>query len=53
MDRNYFTENQIEELKKNSYVKKVTEKTVSFTNEFKKSKKTNEKIWIILSYKET
>lgn len=35
MNRKYFTEEQIEELKKNPYVKKVTEKTVNFTKEFK------------------
>lgn len=35
MDRNYFTDEDIEILSKNKYVKKVTNKTISFTKEFK------------------
>ena len=35
MERNYFTNEEIEILSKNNYVKKVTNKTISFTKEFK------------------
>ena len=35
MNRNSFTEEQILELSKNKYVKKVNEKTIQFTKEFK------------------
>ena len=35
MNKVYFTEEQINELSKNSYVDKVTSKTITFTKEFK------------------
>ena len=35
MNKIYFTEEQINELSKNSYVEKVTNKTITFTKEFK------------------
>ena len=35
MGKYYFTEEQIIELQKNKYVKKVTEKSIQFTSEFK------------------
>ena len=35
MDKNYFTDKDVETLSKNKYVKKVTNKTISFTKEFK------------------
>lgn len=35
MDKNYFTDEEVETLSKNKYVKKVTNKTISFTKEFK------------------
>ena len=35
MGKNYFTEEQILEFKKNKYVKKATEKSIQFTKEFK------------------
>ncbi len=35
MGKNHFTEDQVLELQKNKYVKKVTEKSIQFTNEFK------------------
>lgn len=35
MDKNYFTDEDVEALSKNKYVKKVTNKTISFTKEFK------------------
>lgn len=35
MDKNYFTDEDVETLSKNKYVKKVTNKTISFTKEFK------------------
>lgn len=35
MDKNYFTNEDVEALSKNKYVKKVTNKTISFTKEFK------------------
>ena len=41
MDRIYFTEEQINELSKNSYVEKVTNKTITFTKEFKEHLKEN------------
>ena len=35
MKRNYFTEEQVLKLSQNKYVKKVSEKTIQFTTEFK------------------
>ena len=35
MDKNYFTDEDVEASSKNKYVKKVTNKTISFTKEFK------------------
>ena len=36
MGKNYFTPEQVEQLKKNKYVKHVTEKAITYTEEFKK-----------------
>ena len=35
MGKNYFTPDQVEQLKKNKYVKHVSEKTITYTEEFK------------------
>ena len=35
MGKNYFTPEQVEELRKNKYVKKVSEKAITYTEEFK------------------
>ncbi|MEL7623040.1 MAG: HTH domain-containing protein [Clostridiales bacterium] len=35
MGRNYFTDDQIEELQKNPYVKKVSNKALTYTDDFK------------------
>ena len=35
MGKNYFTPEQVEELKKNKYVKHVSEKAITYTEEFK------------------
>ena len=35
MGKNYFTPEQVEELRKNKYVKHVSEKTITYTEEFK------------------
>lgn len=35
MGKNHFTEEEVLELSKNKYVKRVTESTIQFTNEFK------------------
>lgn len=35
MGKNYFTLEQVEELRKNKYVKKVSEKAITYTEEFK------------------
>lgn len=35
MGKNYFTPEQVEQLKKNKYVKHVSEKTITYTEEFK------------------
>lgn len=35
MGKNYFTQEQIEQLKKNKYVKQVSEKAITYTEEFK------------------
>ena len=35
MGKNYFTPAQVEELRKNKYVKKVSEKAITYTEEFK------------------
>ncbi len=35
MSKNYFTPEQVEELRKNKYVKKVSEKAITYTEEFK------------------
>lgn len=36
MGKNYFTSEQVEQLKKNKYVKHVSEKSITYTEEFKK-----------------
>ena len=36
MGRNYFTEEQIAELRKNPYVKNISEKAITYTDEFKR-----------------
>ena len=36
MGKNYFTPEQVEQLKKNKYVKHVSEKAITYTEEFKK-----------------
>ena len=35
MGKNYFTPEQVEQLKKNKYVKHVSEKAITYTEEFK------------------
>ena len=35
MGKNYFTPEQVEELRKNKYVKNVSEKAITYTEEFK------------------
>ena len=35
MGKNYFTSKQVEQLKKNKYVKHVSEKLITYTEEFK------------------
>ncbi len=35
MGKNYFTSEQVEQLKKNKYVKHVSEKSITYTEEFK------------------
>ncbi len=35
MGKNYFTSEQVEQLKKNRYVKHVSEKSITYTEEFK------------------
>jgi hypothetical protein len=35
MGKNYFTQEQIEQLKKNKYVKQVSEKAITYTEDFK------------------
>lgn len=35
MGKNYFTPEQVEQLKKNKYVKRVSEKAITYTEEFK------------------
>ena len=36
MGRNYFTDEQIDEFKKNKYIKSITKANITFTKEFKK-----------------
>ena len=35
MGKNYFTPEQVEQLRQNKYVKKVSEKAITYTDEFK------------------
>ena len=35
MGRNYFTDEQIDEFKKNKYIKSITKANITFTKEFK------------------
>lgn len=35
MGKNYFTPEQVEQLRKNKYVKHVSEKAITYTEEFK------------------
>ncbi len=54
MGKNYFTQEQQSELRKNAYIEKVSEKSITYTKELKKNLKKNialenyhHKFWLI------
>ena len=52
MGKNYFTQEQVEQLRKNKYVKHVSEKSITYNKEFKETfmLEYNNSVWRMFKY---